>query len=173
MPEPPPPPAPEPPLPEAVAEPLPLPPPPPPPSPPRKRLPPAREQVKESAPAPPQPASPSPAPEAVTPTPAPAEASPPQISASWRQALAAWLASHKVYPEEARRRGEEGNVTLRFTVEPSGQVVNVAVVHGSGSARLDAAAEAMLRNAALPPFDPTMRQAPVTATVQIRYALEN
>ena len=110
-------------------------------------------------------------PQAAAPT--PAEAAAPQISASWRQALAAWLASHKVYPEEARRRGEQGNVTVRFTVEPSGQVVDVVVVHGSGSPRLDAAAERMLRGATLPPFDPAMRQAPVTATVQIHYALED
>jgi len=87
--------------------------------------------------------------------------------------LAAWLASHKVYPAEARRRGEQGNVTLRFTVEPSGQVVKVAVARGSGSPRLDAAAAAMLRGAILPPFDPAMRQVPVTATVQIRYALRD
>ena len=64
-------------------------------------------------------------------------------------------------------------MTLRFTVEPSGRVVNVAVAHGSGSPRLDAAAEAMLRGAAVPPFEPSMRQAPLTATVQIRYALED
>jgi hypothetical protein len=31
----------------------------------------------------------------------------------------------------------------------------------------------MLRSGTLPPFDPTMRQAPVTATVQIHYALED
>ena len=115
--------------------------------------------------------APSPPPRAAAP--APAETSPPQISASWEQALAAWLASHKVYPEEARRRDEQGNVTLRFTVQPSGQVTNVEVVHGSGSSRLDAAAEAMLRNATLPPFDQTMPQVPITATVQIHYALED
>jgi protein TonB len=107
------------------------------------------------------------------PAPASAEAPPPQISASWKQALGAWLASHKVYPEEARRRGEQGNVTLRFTVEPSGQVTNVVVVRGSGSSRLDAAAEALLRGATLPPFDTTMRQVPITAAVQIHYALED
>jgi periplasmic protein TonB len=126
--------------------------------------------VNERAPSPPQPPAPSAAPPAATPAPTPP--SPAQTSAAWRQALAAWLASHKVYPEEARRRGEQGSVTVRFTVDPSGEVVNVAVVRGSGSAGLDAAAEAMLRGATLPPFDPTMRQAPVTATVQIRYALD-
>ena len=95
------------------------------------------------------------------------------MSVSWQQALAAWLAAHKVYPEEARRRGEQGNVTLRFTVEPSGQVVNVAVVHSSGSRLLDTAAQAMLRNAKLPPFDPSMPRVPITTTVPIRYHLED
>jgi protein TonB len=58
-------------------------------------------------------------------------------------------------------------------VEPSGQVAKVTVVRGSGSPRLDAAAEAMLHNASLPPFDRQMPQVPVTATVQIHYALED
>jgi protein TonB len=119
--------------------------------------------------------SPTSAPQPTAPAsaPAPTEPSAPRISAAWQQALAAWLASHKVYPEEARRLGEQGTVTVRFTVATSGQVVDVAVVHGSGSSRLDAAAEALLRNARLPPFDPTMRQVPITATVQIHYALED
>jgi len=156
---------------------LPPPAPPPPPPSPRPRPLPARRATAapskaiETPPSPPQPPAQSPA--AQAPAPAPAEAAAPQITASWRQALAAWLASHKVYPEEARRRGEQGNVTVRFTVEPSGQVTNVTVVHGSGSPRLDAAAEALLRNATLPAFDPAMRQTPVTATVQIHYALED
>jgi protein TonB len=171
----PPPPTPQPPPPDVVAEPLPLPPPPPPRSPPRPRPPPARAQTEERPLSPPQPAAPSPAPEAAAPAsaPAPAEAPSPQFSESWRQALAAWLAAHKVYPEEAVRRDEQGNVTLRFTVEPSGRVENVTVVHGSGSPRLDAAAQAMLRGATLPPFDPSMPQVPITTTVPIHYELQD
>ena len=111
------------------------------------------------------------------PAPAPAaqpQAAPaPQISSSWEHALSAWLAAHKVYPEESQRRGEEGNVTVRFTVEPSGQVTDVAVVGSSGSSRLDAAAAKLLRNARLPQFDASMPQRPVTATVTIRYQLED
>ena len=42
-------------------------------------------------------------------------------------------------------------VRVRFTVEPSGKVLDVSVVQSSGSARLDAAALALLRNAAVPP----------------------
>jgi protein TonB len=81
------------------------------------------------------------------------------------------MAAHKIYPEAARRRGEEGRVTLRFTVAHSGEVADVAVVQGSGSPRLDAAAEAMLRGATVPPFDVGMGQTNITATVQVRYAL--
>lgn len=95
------------------------------------------------------------------------------MSKSWKQALVAWFASHKVYPPEARRRGEEGNVAVRFTVEPSGQVVAVAVVHSSGSPRLDAAAEALLRNASLPPFEASMPRTPITTTVELRYRLND
>ena len=182
---PPPPPAEQTPPPAAVTEPLPLPPPSPPPEPrPQPPVPrPHSLPVRPSAVAQPkvneQSPSPPPAPNAERPAAtqppaaAPAAAAPPQISASWQHALAAWLASHKVYPEEARRRDEQGNVTLRFTVEPSGRVAEVAVVRGSGSPRLDAAAVAMLHGASLPPFDPSMHQVPITATVQIHYALED
>jgi len=128
-------------------------------------------KVVEPAPSAPLPPAPSPPPQPAAS--APAEAAPPRISASWQRTLSAWLASHKVYPEEARRRDEQGTVTVRFTVEPSGHVTDVTVVHGSGSSRLDAAAEAMLRGASLPPFDASMRQVPITATVQIHYALED
>jgi protein TonB len=81
------------------------------------------------------------------------------------------LAAHKSYPQEARRRGEQGNVVLRFVVERSGRVAEVAVVRGSGSSILDAAAEALLRNAALPAFPAAMSQPSVVVTVQLRFAL--
>jgi len=47
------------------------------------------------------------------------------------------------------------------------------VVHGSGSSILDGAAEAMLRNATLPPFPTTMSEERVGVTVQVRFALTN
>lgn len=103
---------------------------------------------------------------------APARAAPPApIAADWQRALGSWLAAHKTYPEEARRRGEEGRVVLRFAVDRSGEVLAVELVSGAGSPRLDDAARAMLRNASLPPFPSEMPQERVTVTVQIRYRL--
>jgi protein TonB len=60
---------------------------------------------------------------------------------------------------------------LRFTIERSGRVLDVALVRSAGSPILDAAAEAMVRNGTVPPFPAEMPQDTVTVTVQIRYAL--
>src|SRR5271165_3812929 len=95
------------------------------------------------------------------------------IAADWQRALAAWLAAHKTYPELARRRGEEGSVVLRFTANRSGHVLDVSLLRSAGSPVLDGAAEAMVRDATLPPFIATMPRDTVTVTVTIRYALTN
>jgi periplasmic protein TonB len=95
------------------------------------------------------------------------------ISADWQRALAAWLAAHKAYPDEARREGREGTVELRFTIDRSGRVQQVELVNSAGSSVLDVAAASMLRGAILPPLPPTMPQDKVTMTVRIHYRLTN
>jgi TonB family protein len=71
----------------------------------------------------------------------------PILSGGYRAALAAWLKSHKHYPESARQRGEEGRAGLRFRVDRSGRVLDYAVVKSTGYADLDAAVEGMMRAA--------------------------
>ncbi len=159
---------------------LPLPPPPapePPPLPARRAPPPRAATVPpRTARSAPAAAAPSEAPPGQTAPPAapaaPASAPPAPISPGWQRALAAWLEAHKTYPAEARRRGDEGRATVRFTVERDGQVVAVQVVSGTGSAILDDAVERMLRGARLPAFPPGMEQTEVTVMVQIRYRME-
>ena len=85
-----------------------------------------------------------------------------------RPLLAAWLAAHRRYPEDARRRSEQGDVTIRFTVASDGRVSDVAVVKGSGFGALDASALAMLQGATLPP--PGIE---ATRTVRIRFRLSD
>jgi len=159
---------------------LPLPPPPAPEPPPlpARRTPPPRTATVPPRITRPGPAGPAPgeAPQSQTAPPAgsaaPASAPPAPIAPGWQSALATWLEAHKTYPTEARRRGDEGRATVRFTVERDGQVVAVQLVSGTGSAILDDAVERMLRGARLPAFPPGMEQAEVTVTVQIRYRLE-
>lgn len=122
-------------------------------------------EAKPSSPLPPSdvPAPTGPAQEAV--------ASP--IALEWQHSLAAWLARNKTYPDVARRRGTEGKVVLRFTVDRAGRALDVVLVRSAGSAVLDAAAEDILRDATLPPFAAGMSQDRVTVTVQIRYGLRD
>ena len=94
------------------------------------------------------------------------------MSPSWEGQLSAWLQAHKSYPEAAREQGEEGTASVRFTVARDGRALAVSLVHGSGSALLDAAAATLLRDARVPPFPAAMSQAEVTVTVAIRYTLE-
>jgi protein TonB len=94
------------------------------------------------------------------------------VSPDWRAALLAWLRAHRVYPEEARRRGEEGEVDLRFAVSQDGAVTSVAITHSSGSDRLDAAALTMLRGAHVPAFPPDMKVIETVQTARIRYQLD-
>ena len=86
------------------------------------------------------------------------------MSKAWQQALAAWLATHKTYPDEARRQGAEGIVAVRFTIDRSGHVLQVQLIRSAGSAILDAAAEAMLRDAVLPPLPATISEDKATVT---------
>jgi protein TonB len=95
----------------------------------------------------------------------------PAIDSGWLAAMSSSLAARKVYPEEARRRGEEGRVTVRFTVDRSGHVTEAAIVSSSGSALLDEAASGLLRQAVLPPFPAGMTEARITITTTMRYSL--
>lgn len=86
--------------------------------------------------------------------------------------LAAWLERHKQYPQQARTRGEEGTVLLRFTIDRSGQLLAWRIDRGSGSASLDREVGAMLQRAEpLPPMPASMAQAQLELAVPIRFRL--
>jgi protein TonB len=100
---------------------------PPPPHPPRQPPPklrsakPSRTATAASSPPPPAaptreaapPATPSAAPATAGENAAARAAPPAPIASDWQHSVFGWLAAHKTYPDEARRRGEEGRVTLR------------------------------------------------------------
>jgi periplasmic protein TonB len=187
----------EPPPPPPVVTPPPPPPPPPPAIEPPPPAPEATVAVPEAPPPPPRkPAIPTvfkpvlrrpererPFPAFAAPTPpaaslpqtafAPASARAPStdISPSYRALLSEWLESHKRYPESAREQGEEGQAVLRFVVERSGRVADFAVIKSSGYPDLDAALDAMMRGATLPPFPAGMEQPSIEVAVTIRFSL--
>ncbi|MDP9097207.1 MAG: TonB family protein, partial [Pseudomonadota bacterium] len=103
--------------------------------------------------------------------PQPAATGTPAAAASWRSAVAAWLAAHKRYPEEARREGREGAVGVSFTVARDGRVETVSIERPSGVPMLDRSAREMLQNHVVPPFPTEMTQAQTDVHVTIRFEM--
>lgn len=139
LPPPPPKPRPKPPKPEPKPEPKPRPQPP-------VEPPPSSAPVSDSVP------TPNPTRSEAQPSPQAGNPAPSKAKASWQSRLLAHLNRYKRYPEDARRRGQEGVVKLRFVVDGRGQVLSFELVDKSGSASLDRATLQMIRRAQpLPP----------------------
>lgn len=77
------------------------------------------------------------------------------------------------YPEGARRRGEEGNVTLELSVNAAGGVDEVAVLVSSGFAELDAAAVKAARAARFTPAKSGGRAVSARAHLTLEFRLKN
>jgi protein TonB len=92
-----------------------------------------------------------------------------ELDANYRGLVAAHLARHKRFPEEARRRRQTGHAVVTFSLDGRGNVTSVAVVRRSGVNSLDKEAEAMVRRAA--PFPAPPNGAPVSFTVPVRFDL--
>lgn len=101
-----------------------------------------------------------------------AQAIPAAPSPGWRAALAAWLAAHKQYPDEARRNGQEGAVGVSFLVARDGRVERVMIEHSSGVPSLDRSVYAMLEDRTVPPFPDSMPQDHMDVRVTIRFEIE-
>ena len=77
-----------------------------------------------------------------------------------------------VYPELARRRGEQGRVLLRVNVSADGQPVQVAVAQTSGFPALDQAARDAVRRWRFVPATQAGIPIAAVADVRIRFRLE-
>lgn len=70
----------------------------------------------------------------------------------YETALAGWLDRHKVYPRQATKRGVEGKVSIKITIDRDGNVKDFEIVQSSGYDILDASVEEMVKTAS--PFPP-------------------
>jgi protein TonB len=78
------------------------------------------------------------------------------------------IESKKRYPEEAKRRGEEGTVVVSFTIDESGNPVNVRLASSSGSSSIDNETLRLIRSLKFPP-PPDGK--PVNLRVEVDYKL--
>ncbi|HYQ37660.1 MAG TPA: energy transducer TonB, partial [Pseudomonas sp.] len=77
---------------------------------------------------------------------------PSSAAPNWQGILLGHLNRYKRYPEEARRRGQQGVVKLRFVLDGQGKVLSFELAAPSGSAALDRATLEMIQRAQpLPP----------------------
>lgn len=86
--------------------------------------------------------------------------------------ISAWLNRNKRYPKRARRRGHQGLVTVRFTVDRTGRVLSSDIVRSSGHTALDDEVRALMRRGPMPRMPKAMKQARMTMTVPIRFQLQ-
>jgi protein TonB len=77
------------------------------------------------------------------------------------------------YPEAARRRGEQGVVTLEVDVAADGSVSGIRVAAGSGSAALDQAALDAVRRWRFTPAAQDGRPVPSSVRTSVRFRLED
>lgn len=73
---------------------------------------------------------------------------------AYQEMVRARIEREKKYPPQARRRQEEGRVTLHFTVGSDGRLANLSVVRSSRSQALDEAAQEAVRRGAPYPAPP-------------------
>lgn len=83
-----------------------------------------------------------------------AVSAPSKAKTSWQSKLLSHLSRYKRYPEDARRRGFEGTVRLRFVLDDQGKVLSYSLAGRSGSASLDRATLEMIRRAQPLPAPP-------------------
>ncbi|WP_109447228.1 energy transducer TonB [Azospirillum sp. TSH64] len=87
--------------------------------------------------------------------------------------IQARLARHKIYPQAARLKREEGTVLVRFTIVADGTITGWAIVQGSGHGSLDRAAEEMIQRASpLPAIPAGLGRNRIDITLPVRYALQ-
>lgn len=74
--------------------------------------------------------------------------------AQWQSRLMSHLERRKRYPSESRANKEQGTVTVRFSIDPSGNVLSASISRSSGFSGLDQAVLEMVQRASPVPAPP-------------------
>lgn len=86
--------------------------------------------------------------------------------------ISAWIDANKDYPGEVKKRKQQGTVTVRFSINRDGELLNASIRKSSGHALLDQAALATLSRAnPFPPIPAFMNRQTLSIVVPIDYSL--
>ena len=89
--------------------------------------------------------------------------------------LAQWLERHKQYPSIARRRNQQGEVVIQFTMSAEGKLLHHSILKPSSHESLNKATRKMIEKAApLPPVPLAMRngKSQFTYSIPVRFTLD-
>jgi len=94
------------------------------------------------------------------------------LSKQYKAQLQRLIASKKPYPKRAKRRGQQGRVTLTFTVTHSGNISNIRVVKGARDNDLNiAAVKAIKQTSGKLRYPNGMNKKSLTLTITLSYVL--
>ena len=96
-----------------------------------------------------------------------------KADADYLRAVVAWLERHKIYPEEARIKRQQGTVLIVFSIDRGGHITSFAIRKSSGFAVLDSAAEDMVdRSDPVPPMPASDERERLTLTLPVKFDLQ-
>ncbi|HTI02709.1 MAG TPA: TonB family protein [Acidisoma sp.] len=90
---------------------------------------------------------------------------------NWLSELQQWVNDRASYPEMAGEMGQQGSVTVRFTVDRAGHVISLMMVTPTGYALLDQSWLGLFRDADLPPLGADAKSNTVTVTATMHYQI--
>ena len=94
-----------------------------------------------------------------------------QVEPSWINALHDWWLQHGYYPSQAVALQQAGSVRIQITVDRSGKVRSVRLLHSAASPWLDMGAQDVFRGSTVPPFPPNTKDDQITLELTINYII--
>jgi protein TonB len=89
----------------------------------------------------------------------------------YMELLSQYVETHKYYPDQAGRNGEQGTAVIKAVIARDGTVKDVRLEQSSESRMLDVALESMFRDKHLPPFPDDMKEGEKEFTISMTYEI--
>ncbi len=95
-----------------------------------------------------------------------------KIEQTYRQQLQQLIEKHKIYPQRAKKLGQQGVVAVAFVLRANGEIEQIEIQTSSGYRLLDVAAEKLLAKiSGLLPFPPEINRLQWPFSLKIAYQL--
>lgn len=91
------------------------------------------------------------------------------VDSNYRGVVAAHLARHKRFPEEIRRRRQQGSTVVTFAIDGNGKVTTITIARSSGNSNIDEASQEMIRRAS--PFPPPPNRQAMSFSVPVSFEI--